>query len=227
MVKCRAVTGTGLALLLGACAAPPTRPDPAYAPARPAVAAPAAANPGAIYQDGYAVTLFEDPRARRVGDVLTVILTESTQASKQATTSTKKENEIALANPTLLGSPVNGHRHGRSYNLEVGVDTSQEFSGSGASSQSNSLSGRLTVTVAEVLPNGFLVVRGEKLLALNQGDEFVRLAGIVRPQDIRPDNTVLSTQIANARISYGGNGALADANTHGWLGRFFLKIWPF
>ena len=224
---------------LAGCMTAPTKPDPAYAPARPNVPQPAALNNGAIYQDGFGVSLFEDMKARRVGDILTVILTEATSASKEAKTSTKKENEVNLQNPTFFGSPAGVNLDGtqawrtlplqnRTHNtLGIRADTQQEFSGTGSSSQRNSLSGRITVTVAEVLPNGYLLVRGEKILALNEGDEFVRLSGMVRPQDIRPDNTVLSTHIASAQITYGGNGAVADANSHGWLSRFFLKIWPF
>jgi flagellar L-ring protein FlgH len=227
-----------LLLLAGGCASHGTRPDPAYAPPRPAEPKPAVLNNGAIYQEGFGLRLFEDIRARQVGDLLTIHLLESTNASKQATTSTKKENDVQLDNPTLLGAAgsvrIGGSlgkpfptQSGAVSNLEVTANTQQEFSGAGSSSQSNSLKGSITVMVSEVLPNGNLIVRGEKIIALNEGDEFVRLSGIVRAQDIRPDNSVLSTQVANARISYGGNGALADANSHGWLSRFFLKLWPF
>lgn len=232
------IFSAGLATMLVGCMTTPTKPDPAYAAARPAAPPPATLNHGAIYQDGFAVSLFEDARARRVGDVLTVVLTESTMASKEAKTATAKENQVALMNPTLFGSAAKASVHGTyagwlplqsktGNTWEMNTDTSQKFDGSGSSSQSNSLSGKITVTVADVLANGNLVVRGEKILALNDGDEFVRLSGIIRPQDIRPGNTVLSTSIANAQITYGGNGALADANSQGWLSRFFLKFWPF
>lgn len=234
------VGAIGAALLLAAgCAASRTRPDPAYAPARPPVPASEALNNGAIYQAGFAVSLFEDTKARRVGDILTIVLTESTNASKKASTATKKENAIDLNDPTLFGSSVQfsmpGGTLGRAIplatksrnNLDVSVATQQDFTGTGSSSQSNSLSGSIAVTVTEVFANGNLAVRGEKILALNEGDEFVRLSGVIRPQDIRPDNTVLSTSIAGAQITYGGNGAVADSSSHGWLSRFFLKIWPF
>lgn len=217
-----------VAVFAAGCATTRTEPDPAYAPVRPLEQRSAGGgSPGSLYQPGAGLRLFEDVRARQVGDILTIVLVEATAASKQATTSTKKENEVTLANPTLLGSAVGMHRHGKDYTLGVGVDTAQEFSGSGASTQRNSLSGRITVTVTEVLPNGNLVVRGEKIIAINEGDEYVRLSGIVRPQDIQPDNTVPSTLVADARITYGGSGAVADSNAHGWLSRFFLKWWPF
>lgn len=229
--------GCVLLATLGGCATG-TKPDPAYAHVRAAEPKPVELNNGSIYQAGHAVSLFEDLKARRVGDVLTVVLVENTSASKQASTNTSKTNEIDLQNPTLLGSagkvslgksirgvfPLVDRNNN---NFQVNADTSQEFTGTGGSSQSNKLSGNITVSVVEVLPNGYLVVRGEKILALNEGDEYVRLSGIIRPHDVRPDNTVLSTQVANAQIAYAGNGALADANSHGWLSRFFLKLWPF
>ncbi len=217
-----------VAVLAAGCVTARTAPDPAYAPVRPPEPRTAdSGSPGSLYRPGAGLRLFEDVRARQVGDILTIVLVETTAASKEATTSTKKENEVTLSNPTLLGSAVAMHRKGRDYTLGVNVDTAQEFNGSGASTQRNSLSGRITVTVTEVLPNGNLVVRGEKIIAINEGDEYVRLAGIVRPQDIQPDNTVLSTLVADARITYGGSGAVADSSSHGWLSRFFLKWWPF
>jgi flagellar L-ring protein precursor FlgH len=216
-----------VSLALVGCATPRTAPDPEYAPVRPLVPAAAAASPGSLYSPERGLRLFEDTRARQVGDILTIVLVEATSASKKAETRTKKDNSIDLVNPTLLGGPFAAHRHGKTYDLGVGIDTAQAFNGSGESQQSNSLSGRITVTVTEVLPNGHLVVRGEKIIALNEGDEYVRLRGIVRPQDIRPDNTVPSTLVADAHISYGSSGALADSNSHGWLSRFFLKWWPF
>ena len=103
-----------------------------------------------------------------------------------------------------------------------------DFSGDGASSLSNSLSGSITVFVAEVMPNGNLVIRGEKKLTLNQGDEYIRVTGIVRPMDVTPDNTIASTKVANAEIFYSGDGSINDANRMGWLARFFNgSMWPF
>jgi flagellar L-ring protein precursor FlgH len=236
----RKIGTAGLVLtLLAGCISTHTQPDPAYAATRPAAPVPTALNNGAIYQAGFAVSLFEDAKARHVGDILTIVLAESTNASKKASTETKKENAIDLKDPTLLGSAVQYSMPGGTLsravplatmghnNLQVSANTKQDFTGNGSSSQSNSLTGNITVTVSEVLSNGNLVVHGEKIMALNEGDEFVRITGMIRPQDIRPDNTVLSTSIANAQISYGGNGAVADSSSHGWLSRFFLKVWPF
>jgi flagellar L-ring protein FlgH len=173
---------------------------------------------GSIYQSGHDVALFENSVARRVGDTLTIHLIESTNASKSSSTTTKKATKADLPGPTIAGRPVtiNGVDV-----LTMGMDHSSSFDGKGDSSQSNSLVGDITVTVAKRLSNGNLVIRGQKWIAINQGREFVRLQGIVRPIDIEQDNSVASNKVADAAISYGGQGALADANAKGWLGRFF------
>jgi len=212
-------------LLLGGCAANPPLHDPAFAATSPSVVSPPPPTPGAIYREGYAITLYQDVKARHVGDILTIELVEQTQSSKEASTTTGKEQSIEMSAGTLLGGPV---LHNDRAILQNSISASRDFDGTGSSSQRNSLSGNITVTVSEVLPNGNLVVRGEKSLTLNQGDEFIRISGIVRPVDIRTDNSVLSTRVADARIIYGGRGALADANQQGWLARFFNSpLWPF
>ncbi len=221
-------------MLLSACAST-SAPDKHYRPAPPPVVHNPVQDNGAIYQVGYGVRLFEDMKARNIGDIITIVLTESTSASKSASTSTSKDNSVNIANPTLLGStPQFGTRgllplaDNRNNTLANSLNSSQDFSGEGDSSQSNSLSGNVTVTVADVLPNGNLVVRGEKWLTLNQGEEYIQISGIVRPVDIGSDNTILSTQVADARITYSGEGFVADSNKMGWLSRFFISaIWPF
>ena len=200
-------------------------PDPDYAPVRPISAKPLPISDGAIYKAGFGVALFEDTKAHRVGDILTVILQERTNASKSASTTTAKEAAVDIGAPTIFGRGVT-HR-GREI-LTASIDAERDFTGEGDSTQSNSLTGEISVTVADVLPNGNLVVRGEKLLSLNQGSEHVRISGIVRPSDISPTNTVKSSLVANARIVYGGQGVLAEANSKGWLQRFFDgNWWPF
>ena len=221
-------------LSLAACQSLPER-DPAYAAVRPVALPPVQASNGSIYQAGYDVRLFEDSRARRVGDLLTINLTESTSASKDSATELNKSNTTTIANPTILGSTPQFNTPGilplasnQNNTLGTGLSSDNAFSGDSSSSQSNSLSGSITVTVAEVLPNGYLVVRGEKVTSLNQGHEYVRLSGIIRPVDIRPDNTILSTQVADAQITYTGSGATADTNKIGWLARFFISsLFPF
>lgn len=180
---------------------------------------------GAIYNSSASFALFEDPKARAPGDLLTVLLVEKTQARKNAATSTSKESSAEIGNPTLFGRPLSLGGTGIG---GFGIGGSRDFEGKGDSSQSNQLSGSVTVTVLERLPNGNLIVSGEKNLALNQGSERVRLSGIVRPVDVRPDNTIPSDRVADARIEYVGRGALADANSQGWLVRFFNSdFFPF
>lgn len=214
-----------LAVMAGCASAPRARDDAQWAPTPPPVqaAAPAMAD-GSIYHDSQNMELFTDPRAHRVGDILTVVLVESTQASKKATTSTSKTDKAALASPTVLGHALSVG--GKLADMELSGERS--FDGAGSSSQSNQLTGQITVTVAQRLSNGNLMVRGEKWLTINQGQELVRVSGIVRPQDIGQDNVVPSTRVADARISYTGRGTLADANSRGWLSRFFNSKWmPF
>jgi len=216
--------------LLQACATVP-KDRMSYAPTRPQPEMLAPATQGAIFQSGQEISLFEDAKARRVGDILTVVLVEQTTASKKADTSTSKKQDTQLDNPTILGAPLSFNMPGpsnRDLNLGTTLSGSRSFEGAGDSSQSNKLQGNVTVTVAEVLSNGNLVVRGEKQLTINQGDEYIRFSGIVRPSDIGPNNTVLSTSVADAKIAYTGKGTLDDSNSSGWLASFFNSAWwPF
>jgi flagellar L-ring protein precursor FlgH len=224
-----------LALLLGGCASMPRPAEgPSYRPVHPPMVQAPPTDNGSIYQSGHEVRLFEDNKARRVGDVLTITLQESTQASKSASTETSKSSDVNIANPTLFGASPQFNVPGvvpldsnRGNGLETGISSGTSFAGEGDASQSNSLTGNITVTIAEVLPNGNLVVRGEKWLTLNNGEEFIQISGIVRPQDIATNNTVVSTLVADARITYSGKGQLADTQRSGWLTRFFNSaIWP-
>lgn len=225
---------TLLAFLLGGCATAPRIEGPNYRPVYPPMEQAPPADNGSIYQSGHEVRLFEDMKARRVGDVLTIMLQERTQASKSASTETTKSSDVDIANPTLFGSSPEFNLPGivplasnRGNGLETGISAGTSFSGEGDASQSNSLTGNITVTIAEVLPNGNLMVRGEKWLTLNNGEEFIQISGIVRPQDISTANTVVSTLVADARITYSGKGQLADTQRSGWLTRFFNSaIWP-
>jgi flagellar L-ring protein precursor FlgH len=222
-------------LLLTGCATAPRPHHESYRPTLPPAYTYAEPDNGSIYQASQDVRLFEDVKARRIGDVITVVLRESTSASKSAKTSTDKDQETAIANPTFFGASPQFNLPGifpldtnRDNTLEQNLSATRSFEGEADASQSNSLSGAITVTIADVLPNGNLVVRGEKWLTLNQGEEFIQISGIVRPQDISTENTILSTQIADARIAYSGKGALAETNQMGWLARFFNHpVWPF
>ncbi len=182
------------------------------------------ASNGAIYQTGREVALFENPIARRVGDIVTIVLNEQTQAQKSQVTTTTKNTTDSLGatligkTPTIKGNAV----------LNNSINDAAKFDGEGNSAQSNSLTGYITATVMKVLPNGNLFIKGEKWIGINQGEEYVRVTGVIRPIDLAPDNSIPSQKVGAAKISYGGKGALADANAQGWLSRFFNSPWsPF
>jgi flagellar L-ring protein precursor FlgH len=202
------------ALLLGACATYPPVEQQLEIPDAP----PPPPQNGAIYQTGYDVALFENATARRVGDIVTIHLVEATNASKSSSTTTKKATNLDLPGPTLFGRPVtvNGTPI-----LDTALDHSSSFDGAGDSKQSNQLTGDITVAIAKRMANGNLLIRGQKWIGINQGREYIRIQGVIRPIDIQPDNSIDSTKVANASISYGGKGALADANKQSWLARFF------
>ena len=223
-----------LVIAVTGCQSEPVR-DPDFAAVRPSPPPPTASTPGAIWQAGYSMPLFQDLRARQVGDILTIRLVEETQASKSADTKYDNSTETTIENPRVLGQTVDfdlprvvrlSDNHITS--LETNLASNHSFDGSGESNQSNSLTGEISVTVAEVLPNGNLVVQGEKLLTLNQGHEHIRLSGVVRAEDVGTDNTVKSTKVANARIVYAGQGETDSANAIGWVAKFFMSAFmPF
>jgi len=182
------------------------------------VAAPTA---GAIYREGPGLRLFTDRKAREVGDIVTVTLTERTQASTRANTKIAKESTTGMSGQ-LFGAPVT--LGGRDL-LNNSLSTSRDFAGDGNSTQSNQITGTLTAQVVQKLPNGNLVIQGSKELTLNQGNELIQVQGIIRPSDIGPDNTIPSTRVADARIVYGGRGPMARSNAMGWPDRFFNGAW--
>ena len=191
--------------------------DPEYAPVRAQAMMQRDLETGSIYQVSRNYNFYGDTVALNVGDVLTVTLSESTRASKNAETSISKDSDISLTEPNIFGRNQLG--------LATAIEQQRDFQGAAEADQSNSLAGSITVTVTEVLPNGVLRIRGEKWLSLTNGDEYIRLTGLVRLQDIKPDNTLASNRIADARIAYGGTGDFDQANQMGWMGRFFNSEW--
>ena len=214
-------------LALGGCSSVLNGPMPGgdqnYAAVMPLPPKPADQNNGSVYQPNTAVPLFSDQRAHRVGDLITVVLDENTNATKSADTSTSRDSSVSVGASTLLGGPISA---GGTDPLSTGLSSTNGFTGKGQSSQSNTMTGTITVTVAQVLSNGDLIVQGQKWLQINQGREYVRLRGILRPADISPQNTVDSTKLADAHIAYSGQGMVNNSNRPGWLVRFFNAWWP-
>jgi len=225
MVKGLILIGLVATVLTG-CVNKPAKPDhPEYAPVRPQALTQPQGVTGSIFNPATSVNLYSDGRAHRIGDILTVVLSEQTQSSKSAKTEVDKTSSINIAAPTVLGKQAKLLGNPLSFSQP---ESTTEFDGEGKSDMSNSLRGNITVTVHEVLPNGTLLVRGEKWLTLNQGDEYIRISGLVRPQDITTDNSVQSTKLADARIAYSGTGTVSDSNVTGWFTKFFISpLWPF
>jgi flagellar L-ring protein precursor FlgH len=197
-------------------------PPEDFSAARPL---PPAAQPlpatGSIFNaaDGYGA-LYEGWRARRVGDPLTIVLVEQTAASKSSSSKLDSSASASITPPST--GLLNLFRPS-----DVSASGTRNFNGKGAADQANSLSGEVSVTVAEVYPNGTMLVQGQKRLTLNRGDEFVRIKGIVRTADVDRDNRVPSTGVADAQIAYTGKGDVARAGRQGWLSRFFSVVSPF
>ena len=224
MIIFRSFLGLMVAYLLSACDAinppfPGTHPE--YAPTYPAVPDPKQIKHvnGAIYNAETALPLFETPRARHVGDIVTIFLIEKTDAKKNATMIGQKNDTANLVNSTFFGRPI---ALGSGYSMDFNLNAQRQFNGQGQEIQNNKLAGSISVTVSQVLANGNMVIQGEKWMKINQGDEYIRLSGIIRPQDIRPDNSITSDRIANVRMAYGGVGQLNNMNAQGWFSRF---IW--
>ncbi|SFF97581.1 flagellar L-ring protein precursor FlgH [Neptunomonas qingdaonensis] len=215
-----------VSIVLVGCVNKPVKPDrPYYAPVAPQQLQQPKPIDGSIFNAATNLDIYGDGRAHRVGDIITIVLSEKTQSSKSASTTADKTSSLSIPQPTILGNALSVFGAPLSANID---SSNNSFDGEGSSDMSNSLSGDITVTVHEVLPNGVLSVRGEKWMQLNQGDEYIQISGLVRPQDIAADNTIPSTKLADARIGYSGTGGVHDTNVMGWLTRFFISpLWPF
>lgn len=208
------------AILLVGCVNKAPKPDnPYFAPVEPSAYQPVVPVNGSLFSTSTAMNLYGDGRAFRVGDIISVQLEERTQSSKSASTSADKSSNVTIDGGTAFGQDLAVGK----FPLSANFGGNSGFSGDGSSDMSNSLSGQITATVHEVQPNGTLLVRGEKWLTLNQGDEYIRVSGIVRPQDIDASNTISSTRLADARITYSGTGSVHDTNSMGWLAKFFIS----
>ncbi|HZE91428.1 MAG TPA: flagellar basal body L-ring protein FlgH [Rhizobacter sp.] len=189
---------------------------------RPLPVAPPAFNNGSIFQANQYRPMFEDYRARLVGDTLTVQIVEKVAASQTSTSSIDKSGTVSAGITALPGiSPKAFARAG------ADATSANSFAGKGSTENTNDFSGTITSVVTEVLPNGHLLITGEKQIGVNQNVDVLRFSGQVDPRAIQPGNTVASAQVANVRIDHRGRGAQADANGIGWLGRFFLNVLPF
>lgn len=222
--------------LVGCATAPaPLAHSPEFAPVMPVVVEKPRMATGAIYNGRHSDNFFGRSRNYRVGDLITVMLDESTRAGREqkgSVTRDAKNNVIPsglvsrvqnLALPTkILGTKLDGVLNGINLN-----ESSIESSGLGTANQSASLTGAVSVSVVEVLANGNLMVRGEKQLALTEGSEVIQVSGIIRPDDVSPNNMVQSRRLANAQIAYRGTGDMANATKPGWGTKALLSIWPF
>ena len=222
-------------LTITGCMTNTAKRDPAYAAVRPAAIEQQENSDGAIFNASTNIALFQDYRARRVGDILTVKLEEKTTGEKASATIINKTANNNISTPTLFGTtPQFGLpsqlplANTKNNNLDFNLGSEHSFNGLGDSDLNNRLLGDISVSVVEVLPNGNMVVRGEKVMTINQGNEYIRISGIVSPRDIDASNSISSKRIADVQIAYVGDGPTNDANVMGWLGRFFISaLMPF
>ena len=203
----------------------PDPDDPYYAALEPEQETMPIKNNGSLFNPDLLHSLYVERSHFKVGDIVSVQLSESTKATKKGNTQLRKSSDYNLDPIQIPGG--NLKIAGRDVNL--GLSQDQQFEGDGSATQSNNFEGELTVTVMRVLRNDNLLVRGDKWMLINNGKEFIRLTGIIRAKDIDKDNKIKSTKIANARIEYSGTGALADSQRLGWLTEKLNnpELWPF
>ena len=238
MQSIKSLLVVGLAASVAACSAPPKMSDAEFKPILSIPADPEPLVTGSIYNGGRNDNWFGRKKDYKVGDIITVVLNEQTQANRVNNTSVSRETENDVAEglvPNITSNlpgfiPRANFLRDRAGRLTNGLKLDGSTIGSessGSADQRASLSGSVSATVTQVLANGNLVVRGEKRLDLSEGGETIRVAGIVRSDDIGPNGTVFSRRLANAQISYTGSGDLASANKVPWGTGFLFKIWPF
>jgi flagellar L-ring protein precursor FlgH len=196
--------------------------DPDFAPILPEMEETSSVPTGSLFKAHYVNNIYSDSKAHRVGDIISVILSESTQANKNAKTELKKANSASLDPIVGLGGAAINFKGDA---IQFGLNQKSDFKGDAKTNQGNSLNGNISVHVLRVLTNGNLMIRGEKWMTLNNGDEYIRLTGVIRAQDISSSNTIVSSKVANARIQYAGTGAFAEAQEQGWFSKFFSGAW--
>jgi flagellar L-ring protein precursor FlgH len=231
------ITLMALCLGFGACSKPLSTPSPLAnqeaALVNPPVSPyprPAIKTEGSLFSEDSRPDFFSDMKAKRIGDIITINIVETSKASKTANTSTGRSNNLQVSTKTLFGLessdaiPAPG-----GFSLMKGVDASYggKFSGTGSTSRNENITAKISARIIQVLPNNNLVVRGSQEILVNNEKQFITVQGVVRPADVATDNSVLSTYLADARIEYTGQGDLTNKQREGWLSRALDKIWPF
>lgn len=219
---------TLLGLTLAACSQLTPLPDPMaerplYYPE------PAPPQPGSLYSPDRPTCLFADLRARNVGDIITVKVSETARASRKATTKANRDSSVEAGMDNLLGlmEGFAADNSGLTTSSLVKGEASTKFKGDGETLGESSMTASISMRVTQVLPNGNLMVSGSRRIKINNEDQVIVLSGVVRPADVSPDNVVLSSKVADARIEYYGRGVVADKQSPGWLMRVVDWVWPF
>lgn len=190
--------------------------------------APVDLKPGSIWKgDNSSNSLFGDQRAKGIGDIITVKIVEVSQATEKATTDTKRSGTVQLGIPNFFGLETNNIPSSISTDRFVKADTKNDFNGEGETTRTGSLSATIAARVVDVMPNGNLAIEGKREISVNKEKKEILFQGIVRPKDIAYDNSILSTQVADAKIIYTGIGVLGEKQSPGWLARIFDIVWPF
>lgn len=183
---------------------------------------------GSIWQANSS-SLTDDLKARRRGDIITIVISETASASKEAKTGTSRDSSVGAGIPNLLGLETSGFVKNNFTDLAnlIKANTNTSFKGTGSTSRQENLKATIAARVVDVQTNGNLMIEGRRNIKVNEEDQIIVLEGIVRSRDIAPDNTVNSIYVADARISYSGRGIISDQQSPGWLMNIFNKIWPF
>lgn len=214
-----------VALAVSTACSPALPPPPRWSPPPPSIAGtPRPVAEGSLWRDsGSMLDLFSDPRARKVGDVITVKIVESAEALKSASTKTSRDSSLSASVTSFFGAPISASP----LKPEASGSLRNDFEGSGTTQRKDTLVATLTAKVVDVLPHGLLRIEGYREVIINHERQYLLLRGVVRPEDVGPDNSILSTAIADAQIAYSGAGVVSDKQRPGWLGRVLDHLWPF